>query len=219
VTVAAGAGVIRKRGGSLQVQVFAGRDPLTGRKRWLSRQVDGQTKAAWREAKKVEAQLLEQLDRGEQRGSRTRTVAELVERWLEWRQQVRPISPVTVANYRGAIDRYILPNAIAQTAVVWPSRSQRASPFRGSQTRRVLSSDAETSMSPLSDQTRQLTAASWPLNPPVRVLSGQAQRLMTLLSDPKATVLPSGCQASAQGERALPPKVVPQTSKGSRVKK
>jgi integrase len=101
--------VIRKRGGSLQVQVFAGRDPLTGRKRWLSRQVRGQTKAAWREAKKVEAQLLEQVDRGEQRGSRTRTVGELVERWLEWRQQVRPISPVTVANYRGAIDRYILP--------------------------------------------------------------------------------------------------------------
>jgi hypothetical protein len=31
--------VIRKRGGCLQVQVFAGRDPLTGRKRWLSRQV------------------------------------------------------------------------------------------------------------------------------------------------------------------------------------
>jgi integrase len=102
--------VIRKRGGSLQVQVFAGRDPLTGRKRWLSRQVRGQTKAAWREAKKVEAQLLEQVDRGEQRGSRTRTVTELVERWLEWRQQVRPISPVTVANYRGAIDRYITPN-------------------------------------------------------------------------------------------------------------
>jgi hypothetical protein len=56
--------VIRKRGGSLQVQVFAGRDPLTGRKRWLSRQVRGQTKAAYRKAKKVEAQLLEQLDRG-----------------------------------------------------------------------------------------------------------------------------------------------------------
>jgi integrase len=102
--------VIRKRGGSLQVQVFAGRDPLTGRKRWLSRQVRGQTKAAYREAKKIEAQLLEQLDRGEQRGGRTRAVGELVERWLEWRQQVRPISPVTVANYRGAIDRYILPN-------------------------------------------------------------------------------------------------------------
>jgi hypothetical protein len=95
--------VIRKRGGSLQVQVFAGRDPLTGRKRWLSRQVRGQTKTAYREAKKVEAQLLEQVDRGEQRGSRTRTVGELVERWLEWRQQVRPISPVTVANYRAVL--------------------------------------------------------------------------------------------------------------------
>jgi integrase len=102
--------VIRKRGGSLQVQVFAGRDPLTGGKRWLSRQVRGQTKAAYREAKKVEAQLLEQVDRGERRDGRSRTVGELVERWLEWRQQVRPISPVTVANYRGAIDRYILPN-------------------------------------------------------------------------------------------------------------
>ena len=83
--------MIRKRGGSLQVQVFAGRDPLTGRKRWLSRQVRGQTKAAWREAKKVEAQLLEQVDRGERRDGRSRTIGELVERWLEWRQQVRPI--------------------------------------------------------------------------------------------------------------------------------
>jgi Phage integrase, N-terminal SAM-like domain len=85
------------------VQVYA------GRKRWVSRQVHGQTKHSYREAKKVEAQLLEQVDRGEQRGSRTRTVDELVERWLTWRQQVRPISPITVRNYRGAIDRYILP--------------------------------------------------------------------------------------------------------------
>jgi hypothetical protein len=104
--------VIRKRGGSLQVQVFAGRDPLTGRKRWVSRQVPRQTKAAYREAKKVEAELLEQVDQGERRDSRSRTVGELVERWLEWRQQVRPISPVTVASYRGAIDRYIIPTLV-----------------------------------------------------------------------------------------------------------
>ena len=101
--------MIRKRGSGLQVQVYAGRDPLTGRKRWVSRQVPGQTKASHRQAKKVEAELLEQVDRGEQRGSRTRTVGELVERWFTWRQQVKPISPITVANYRGAIDRYILP--------------------------------------------------------------------------------------------------------------
>jgi integrase len=109
LTAGTGASVIRKRREGLQVQVFAGRDPLTGRKRWVSRQVPGQTKAAYRAAKKVEAQLLEQVDRGERREGRSRTVGELVERWLEWRQQVRPISPVTVANYRGAIDRYIIP--------------------------------------------------------------------------------------------------------------
>ncbi len=80
--------MIRKRGSGLQVQVYAGRDPLTGRKRWVSRQVPGQTKAAHRQAKKVEAELLEQVDRGEHRGSRTRTVAELIERWFTWRQQV-----------------------------------------------------------------------------------------------------------------------------------
>jgi integrase len=32
-------------------------------------------------------------------------VAELLDRWLEWRQSVRPISPTTVATYRGYIDR------------------------------------------------------------------------------------------------------------------
>jgi hypothetical protein len=58
----------------------------------------------------VEAPLLEQVDRDERRDGRSRTIGELGGRWLEWRQQVRPISPVTVANYRGAIDRYILPN-------------------------------------------------------------------------------------------------------------
>jgi integrase len=102
--------VIRKRRNGLQVQVYAGRDPLTGRKRWVSRQVPGQTKRSYRDAKKIEAELLEQVDRGQHRGSSSRTVAELIERWLGWRQQVRPISPVTVANYRGAIDRYILLN-------------------------------------------------------------------------------------------------------------
>jgi hypothetical protein len=102
--------VIRKRRNGLQVPVYAGRDPLTGHKRWVSRQVPGHTKQSYRQAKEVEAELLEQVDRGQHRGSSSRTVAELIERWLSWRQQVRPISPVTVANYRGAIDRYILPN-------------------------------------------------------------------------------------------------------------
>jgi hypothetical protein len=48
------AAVIRKRRNGLQVQVYAGRDPLTGRKQWVSRQVPGQTKRSYREAKKIE---------------------------------------------------------------------------------------------------------------------------------------------------------------------
>jgi len=40
--------VIRKRRNGLQVQVYAGRDPLTGGKRWVSRQVPGQTKRSYR---------------------------------------------------------------------------------------------------------------------------------------------------------------------------
>ena len=47
--------MIRKRRDGLQVQVYAGRDPLTGRKRWVSRQIPGQTKRSYREAKKVPA--------------------------------------------------------------------------------------------------------------------------------------------------------------------
>src|SRR4030095_8318220 len=46
---------------------------------------------------------------GQHRGSKTKTVAKLIERWLEWRLSVRPISPTTVAAYRGYIDRSILP--------------------------------------------------------------------------------------------------------------
>jgi integrase len=101
--------VIRKRGTGLQVQVYAGRDPLTGRKRYVSQQVPGQTKASMRQAKQVEARLLEEVGADQHRGSRSRTMAELLERWLQWRATVKPIAPTTVASYRAALNRYILP--------------------------------------------------------------------------------------------------------------
>jgi integrase len=104
-----GGAVIRKRGTGLQVQVYAGRDPLTGRKRYVSQQVPGQTKASMREAKQIEARLLEEIGAGRHKGSWSRTMAELLDRWLQWRPTVRPIAPTTVSSYRAAIDRYILP--------------------------------------------------------------------------------------------------------------
>jgi integrase len=103
--------VIRQRPDreGLQVQVYAGRDPLTGRKRYVSRQVPGKGRAALRAAKQVEAELLAEVGTGRHRGARSRTVGESLERWFEWRQAVKPISPTTVMSYRGDLDRYILP--------------------------------------------------------------------------------------------------------------
>jgi Phage integrase, N-terminal SAM-like domain len=109
MTMQDGGAVIRKRGTGLQVQVYAGRDPLSGRKRYVSQQVAGQTKASMRQAKQIEARLLEEIGAGRHRGSRSRTMGELLERWLEWRPTVRPIAPTTVSSYRAAMDRYILP--------------------------------------------------------------------------------------------------------------
>ena len=45
----------------VRIQVYAGRDPLTGRKRWVSRQVPGKGRAALKRARQVEAELLAQF--------------------------------------------------------------------------------------------------------------------------------------------------------------
>jgi integrase len=97
--------MIYKRGKRWRVIVYAGRDPITGRKRQKS-----VTVATRAEARQAEARLITEVGAGQHRsGTSTRTVAELLDRWLEWRQSVRPISPTTVATYRGYIDRAILP--------------------------------------------------------------------------------------------------------------
>jgi integrase len=96
--------MIYKRGKRWRVIVYAGRDPITGRKRQKS--VSVATRA---EAKQAEARLITEVGVGQHRATSNRTVAELLDRWLEWRQSVRPISPTTVATYRGYIDRAIRP--------------------------------------------------------------------------------------------------------------
>jgi hypothetical protein len=88
--------MIYKRGKRWRVIVYAGRDPITGRKRQKS--VSVATRA---EAKQAEARLITEVGAGQHRGTSNRTVAELLDRWLEWRQSVRPISPTTVATKRG----------------------------------------------------------------------------------------------------------------------
>src|SRR4030095_9594103 len=96
--------MIKKRGDSWWVVVYAGRDPLTGRKR--QKTGTARTKA---EARQLEARLIGEVGAGKHRGAASKTVAELVAAWLEWRQGVRPISPNTLANYRRYIDQKLLP--------------------------------------------------------------------------------------------------------------
>jgi integrase len=99
-----GSAVIYKRGKSWRVIVYIGRDPMTGKQ--LRKGGSAPTRA---EAKLLEARLVTEAAAGQHRGDRKRTVAELLDRWFEWRQGVRPISPRTVDNYRRDMDWFILP--------------------------------------------------------------------------------------------------------------
>ena len=71
--------MIYKRGDRWRVIVYVGRDPLTGRKRQKSVTVATRT-----EARQAEARLITEAGTGQHRASGAKTVAELVERWLEW---------------------------------------------------------------------------------------------------------------------------------------
>jgi integrase len=96
--------MIRNRGHYWQVKVYAGRDPLTGQER----REYGRASTK-REAERLEAQLKAKVAEGRHRATAARTVADLLERWLEWRQGVKEISPTTLEDYRLQINRRIVP--------------------------------------------------------------------------------------------------------------
>jgi hypothetical protein len=54
-------------------------------------------------------QLKAKVAEGRHRATAARTVADLLERWLEWRQGVKEISPTTLEDYRLQINRRIVP--------------------------------------------------------------------------------------------------------------
>jgi integrase len=72
---------IRPRRGGYQVIVYAGIDPVTGRQRQIARQVKGK-----REAERLEAKLRAEVADGRHRGSSARTVGELLDEYLAWRE-------------------------------------------------------------------------------------------------------------------------------------
>jgi integrase len=99
-------GNIRLRGRSFQVSVYAGLDPLTGRRLYLT---DSTTDE--REAERIRTRLLAEVDT--KRSARTRgTLAMALDSWLG----VHEVEETTLEGYRGYVDRTIKP-ALGDVAV------------------------------------------------------------------------------------------------------
>ena len=97
-------GTVRSRGrGTWQLVVDAGRDPLTGRRRQLTRTFHGTR----READRACAEFVTQLANEGVPGAPATTVGELIEQW--WKHAAPHLSPNTALGYRSKIDQYLLP--------------------------------------------------------------------------------------------------------------
>jgi len=90
-------GTIRKRGKSLQVTVYAGLDPLTGKRMFLS---ESTTDTA--EAERIRKRLVAQVD--DQRGPKTSaTFGRALDAWL----RTHEAEETTLDGYRGYVRRTI----------------------------------------------------------------------------------------------------------------
>lgn len=97
-------GSVRARGGSLQVRVYAGQDPVTGRDRYLTESVKGTDRAAQRRADKVMTRLQADLDK--QRAPETAArLSHALDEWL----RANEIEDSTRRTYIGYIERSIKP--------------------------------------------------------------------------------------------------------------
>ncbi|MCA1846048.1 MAG: hypothetical protein LC792_23220 [Actinobacteria bacterium] len=93
---------MRQRGEAWELRVYTGRDPETGRRRYVNKTVRG----GKREAERALAAMVAEVARGGLRDSKA-SVAELVERWFEHARN--DFSPSTERETRAILDRSILP--------------------------------------------------------------------------------------------------------------
>jgi integrase len=97
-------GSIRQRGNALQVRLFAGRDPVTGRDRYLTASIKGTDKAAHKKAEnkltEFRAQVLNQRN-----AESTVPFRHAIAEWL----RTSEVEDSTRAGYVNYIDRYIRP--------------------------------------------------------------------------------------------------------------
>jgi integrase len=97
-------GSIRERGATLQVRVFAGYDPVTGKQRYLTESVPGTDRAARRRAEKAMTRLQAQVDK--QRVPETSlSLGRVLDEWLVTNE----LEDTTRRTYVGYIERTIKP--------------------------------------------------------------------------------------------------------------
>jgi integrase len=98
-------GSIERRGKSWRIRVDVGRDPVTGRRRQLTRTVVG-TK---REAQEAMARLLVEVGEGRHQGTGSVTLAECCQAWFEHAEG--NLQPNTAREFAGIMARYLGPRA------------------------------------------------------------------------------------------------------------
>lgn len=95
--------VTREPSGSLRVRVYAGYDPVTGKRLYLDEMVPAGPRAE-AEAEKLRIRLLNQVD--ERRNPKTRaTVAQLLDRYIK----VVDVDESTLTTYRGYVSNHVKP--------------------------------------------------------------------------------------------------------------
>jgi integrase len=103
--------MIRNRDGYWQVRVDRGRDPLTGKRRFVYGRA-----ATKKEAERLEARLVTEVADGRHKGTDVTTVGALVRRYIDWCEHVKELSPGTIATYRRHAEQKITP-ALGPVAV------------------------------------------------------------------------------------------------------
>ncbi|GGP42087.1 tyrosine-type recombinase/integrase [Saccharothrix coeruleofusca] len=97
-------GRIEERGSSLRVKVYAGIDPVTGKRVYLNETVPGTDRAARKKAEKALTRLLAEAD-AQRAPTSSVTLAYTINEWLK----ASELEDSTEEGYRGYIDRTIVP--------------------------------------------------------------------------------------------------------------
>ena len=99
-------GNIRQRSsGSWTLQVYLGRDPATGKKRYQSETVKGKKRDAYRRL----TELIHEIDAGTYVRPTRETIAEFLPRWLQEHAIIKDLRPRTIERYTADIHRHIVP--------------------------------------------------------------------------------------------------------------